>query len=810
MVNTGILEYKDTDNLLTKVIWSTESAETIAFKQRVAEGKGTMEAPECLDTVSRTYCGTDKPLSIKWNGDRYTTTAPSSATIRLLINNAEDRAFLEPIFNGGYTVTVYKEDRTSGAMQAFWRGQLTPSLGIEAYKQYPYSLNLNANDGIKLAEDRQFLMIDFPEPWPVKESVLGVIVKYINLNLYPKENFILNVAIRVNIAGEQTALEDIYVDPRVFMEDDTDEYIAFDKVIESLLGPLNLQLVQWKGEWWLLALDAQWDEGTVTYTRYEIANNILISSRYRSHQLGILDLYLQDKPAIAGDREVTARAQIDFIPPWQTVIINQEFQVNTNILPFANRTGNFYYGHVAEGASTMTALEFKDSSISVPPVVNNLRHWTGTAPNAPRPGNTVSGNYAPYKFNAGQLWMQNVKEVSDPENDPPEADTPAITYETDISEDMKFSRFTFNLDTLPTYKGVINATDNKFAIKKWIRITYTRPSGEKFYFWNRWYEEDKYDGWHGDVKFYRYDYKELSINARMVADIETGGNFKVDIYLPRDEHAYGERFGVLFYNLSLGIVSATFQDKFVWENPFDAERRARIRKGLAIVGSIFSPVPSTTAIHLIRDNRIRKEENNKAAGNPLIRENKQASDFPWTDEIKIDINPKGTENLSLDYIWGLDIPLVLSYHELHLSSPYDIDGDHIAEFSKDGEDGTASLLDWKAKSFINENMEYTSALSGTYKSDNISPLQLINDFEGRVYKFTKGTWHDKIGFWDTTFTEFKELRNIPGQPYKCDFSPYDFNNDFCTFVDDPQLYAFETRIRDDGGTMEARECVITI
>ena len=791
MVNTGILEYKDTDNLLTRVIWTADDVQSTNFRNRVLADGGIIESLDCIAKNERSYCGSDNPLSIRWKGDRYTTTAPSSATIRLLINDDEDRAHLEPIFNGGYTVTVYKDSKV------FWKGQVTPTLGIEQYKQYPYYLNLNCNDGIKEAEDRQFLMIDFASPWPNKVSVLELIGRYINLNLYPRDIFVLNVASRLYTDNIYTALEDIYIDPRVFMEDDKDEYIGFDDVLDSLLGPLNLQLVQWKGEWWLLSLDAQWDAGKVLYRSYGIASNEFHLIGDFTKQLGILDLYKQDLKRL--DREVEENAQIDFIPPWQTVTITQDFQINSNILPFMNRTGSFYYGHIDEGNTTTTQLEFDKGPFIVPPQSNHLRYWDGDLGTAPRIGNTIGGaDFAPYKFNAGSLWLNSIK-AGDPKKE--------VEFEYIVPNTLLFDRITFNLNTTSTYKGVPNHSklQGKYAIKKYLEIIYTdKDTGISYWYWKNEDESDPFDGWSPDRHWYRWDYDELTLDIPLPDDRQFyGGTFKLIIVSPDDEHAYGNDYGVLYDNLQLGIVSSLFNDVFVYEGRYErvlprsaVSSNSTPNNRVARVSGPFDEDP--------KEDRPR----NTGAGNTSIPLYRTSDNFNWEDEIRVDINPNGKESLQLKYVWGLDIPEIDSYHELHLSSPYDLDGNHIVEFNKAGEDVTRPLLDWKARVFINENMEYTSALSGTYKSDNISPLQLINDFEGRVYKFTSGTWHDKQGFWDTTFTEFKALKNIPGEPYKCDFSPYDFNNDFCTFIDDPLIHNFIARVEDDGGTIESVGCLI--
>ncbi len=807
MANIGRLEYKDSDNLTTRIEWTGPSIEDAIFDsymKRVQAAKGEVVSSDCWiagisgESTYREYCGTDDPLSVKWAGNRYSVTAPSSATIRLLIQDNEDRTFLEQIFNGGYTVIIVKEDATSGDLKWFWKGRLTESLGIEEYRQYPYQLNLNANDAIKYSEKMQFLMTDFPEPEQTF-SVLALMVRYLNI-ISTTDVFYINVAARIRINIGET-LDTILVDPKVFMDTDKDEYIPFDDVLESLLGPLHLQLIQWKAEWWIIALDAQWDKGSITYDRYRVTGKEYSSvSSGNINELGILDLYEQNKPSYVGDREVKENAHIDFIPSWSTVFIEQDFQINTNILPVAaNRTGNFYHGHVPDGEVDFVPLEFNTDIIRDVP--GNLRNWLDY-------GLTVNTYYN--KYNAGYIWVNTVK--SGYERD-------EVIAKKLINDNLRFDKFTFNLHSIPTYKNIPNTMEGEFTPKRNIVIKYTTKEGQLYYFHRNENEDNPFDGWHkfvspDDYRRYVYDYADVNIEALM-PDKESfyGGIFEVQILNSDDEHGYGSDYGMLYNQLQLGIVSTQFVDNFVWEDDEKDRKRRRMKQFMFVAGAFTGDIGMqigigtvTIAEQLLYDYNAKKYPQVGAA---TLQEKSKPIDFNWEDEIKIDINPKSRDDLKLSYRWGLMLPSIESFKEIHISSAYyGVNNTIVEYFRKDGVDQPTyrTLLDWKAQTFINENTDYTTVLSGTYKSDNISPLQLVNDFEGRVYKFTSGTWNDKQGFWGCSFTEFKALVNLPDRPAKCDYSPYDYNDDYCKEFASGAAKDYNERVITAGGIVTSLTC----
>jgi hypothetical protein len=271
-------------------------------------------------------------------------------------------------------------------------------------------------------------------------------------------------------------------------------------------------------------------------------------------------------------------------------------------------------------------------------------------------------------------------------------------------------------------------------------------------------------------------------------DIFQGGMFTFKIYEAYDEHAYGSDFGMLYNNLTFGIVSSLFEDKFVWEAP--DKRDENIKLWFIAVSASFggSAIPQTVDVYKERRSRKYKQVGEPKAVRSVV------GDFLWEDTIIVDINPKGLSSYELTYLWGLHIDGVESYHELHLSSAYADTGLAIGVLSKAGETGTAPMLIWKSRTYINENTEYTNQLSGTYRSMNISPLRLINDYEGNIYRLNNGTWQDKRGYWKAVFTQFKALKNLPSLPVKCDYSPYDYNDDYCKEFTSGYVASYVNRI----------------
>lgn len=427
--------------------------------------------------------------------------------------------------------------------------------------------------------------------------------------------------------------------------------------------------------------------------------------------LGILDLYYEPRTPVDVDREINANANISFLPPWQTVNIEQEFQKNTCILPaFANRGGNFYRGSADENGD-FVELEFEQFS-TIPPQSGYLRHWDDYGLIVTQYPNRDNAGYAALDLKGRYAPDELYNSIS--------VDTTDIV----ASNGVQGFKLSFNTST------IINAWINELegidhpGYQDWaqfeIEIKYNYD-GTDFWYWRN---DGEFDGFSDSFHLYVLDNEPWNFDIVFpksgVNVIEPGGTLTISMYRPRSPMNYCEGY-FLINNFQLSTYNAD------WES------------------------------------------------------------IDYKDNIKVDINPDGTVVRNYNYIWGLMVLGLESDQQIHLSSPYDNTNAVIEQFKKRGEEVdelepyTNPLLEWKSRSFINENTEYTASLSGEYKSDLISPLQLINDYEGRVYKFTKGTWDDKRGYWKTDFTEAKFVKNLPTGSIsyeKGDFNPVEYNDDF--------------------------------
>ncbi|RLF66360.1 MAG: hypothetical protein DRN30_02305, partial [Thermoplasmata archaeon] len=357
----GRLSYQDNNDKRTTVVWENAAIAyaVTEYINRVEGEQGIIEGELCLadkmfSDITTEYCGAGNPLSIKWAGERYDVTKPSSASIRLLIQNATEKASIDYILDEPYTVAVYKED-SEGNNILFWRGQLTTDVYSESYSQFPYALTLNANDALKMSEDNQFLMTDFNDNVSVYgESLLSILIKYIRIALKPNVTFdlyVTNTGLLPDVDGTSVALWTLMIDPRVFMYEDKDEYLPFKDMLNLLLDPLDLQLFQWEGSWWLMSQDFQWNDGDVSAYKFKVTPNTYYGDgSYTPDVDGIVNLYNGDED----NREVRENSSVSYLPAWNKTEITSLYQANRDALDmFNNRGGNFYNG------ITGSTLEFE-------------------------------------------------------------------------------------------------------------------------------------------------------------------------------------------------------------------------------------------------------------------------------------------------------------------------------------------------------------------------------------------------------------------------------------------------------------------
>ena len=150
------------------------------------------------------------------------------------------------------------------------------------------------------------------------------------------------------------------------------------------------------------------------------------------------------------------------------------------------------------------------------------------------------------------------------------------------------------------------------------------------------------------------------------------------------------------------------------------------------------------------------------------------------------INPLGETPIEKrSYIWGITHSSFNNKWHYHLSAPYSVtDGRPLQQewYSQGSPAGVRTMTEWLLDHWQEDNYNYSAQLSIQIQNFNLTPLNLIRDFEGRIYVFTSGTLHDKSGNWENVYDEAKWIRNVPGIPVKCDFETQAYNNDFCFFI----------------------------
>ena len=687
------------------------------------------------------FCGTGDPLTIKWSGERHGTTMPSSASIRLVVETLAQRQQLEDIFNGGYVCEV----RKGGTL--FWSGKVTPTLGRADYRAYPYVMELNANDGIADAKKKRLLAIDYPIPYTVSSqvSVLDMVAKIIEKTFTPNDNYTLFVSMQLyNSVNSTRALENTYLDPLVFMDEDTDSYINISDILESLLGPFGIKLFQWKNNWYLISGDAQWDQGNITLDSYGVASGVVTFNSTSTQKLGIIDMYdcqFQDDYQIGND------TSIEFLAPWLNVKITQEFQTNNNIFPaFANRGGNFYSGH------DNTILE-----LDPVPTAERLKHWN-------KSGLIVTTYPGLDMKNEGSIGIP-VTQVDD------ERPTEQASVSFTIDSSLQFNKFFMSFDTIQSFNDE-PVTWGGVGIKRvfYIRYVGRKVSGgsDTWTFWRnnpaQVNDPDAFDGWTTQSRYYKFDHSDqVSVESNM-PDISMfqGGTFTFIIKNCYDTN-FNETNGykVFFKNFNFGIVASQF--KLV--PPQERVKKWYQREWVPILAEgLLSPMPTGvwTAKAAI-DRRRQKKADERIGG---VRVNRyRVNDINWDDTIYVDINPKGVHSPTYKYRWGLYIPGITNYHEWHLSAAYDLNGDPIDKWQQLWNNASPKdLMTLKSEHIIRDTIEYTTKLSGSWVGSRLTPLQIIHDFEGRYYSMESGTWNDKPGYWGADYIEFKNIHSKPTDP----------------------------------------------
>lgn len=333
-------------------------------------------------------CSQDPILTLTFFNEEDTTIKGSDVMINVMIKNVDDHnTILELFESNDWYVKVIKDG------DDYWIGKLQTDFYVEEYKNYPYIITLNASDQLGDFKDVQFLMTDFNIPMDYDDpdysllDFFGIALNIEGLNSTPSRPLSprhLRIANGRKITiGESNTFSKIFINPLIFMED-KDEYISIADAIDLVLIPLNMELRQWYGSWWIINKDIMDGTFQLNYDKCDLGWNTI------SYDFNYTGTYIPIKPYIDDDtQQVKSDAQMEYLQPKKSLKLKSTYIKNENILPFCNRSGSFYSG--VDGKP----LEFDESG-------TELRYfgeeYIGT-------GSAVYLNEYEWSKNAGYLRM---------------------------------------------------------------------------------------------------------------------------------------------------------------------------------------------------------------------------------------------------------------------------------------------------------------------------------------------------------------------------------------------------------------------
>ena len=242
------------------------SSDKVLMKlEKVTGGTGT-------ETI---FCGSGTPARIKWTGGRYDNVRPSTLSFELIVEDKAQEEELQELLEGGWYVRIDTPYR--------WYGKLMPRFFSEPYAQYPYTVKLTAVDQLKMTNMVRPVLEDFNNPMDRSKppyTLMDIIVKAIyNRYAYPGgynipyvNRIYVSSQIYAGTTPNNTILSETYADITNWM--DKDHFTDYWTIVNDILKPLQLQLFQFQGYWWVMSFDAHWDGSvpTTEFARYDITS----------------------------------------------------------------------------------------------------------------------------------------------------------------------------------------------------------------------------------------------------------------------------------------------------------------------------------------------------------------------------------------------------------------------------------------------------------------------------------------------------------------------------------------------------------
>ncbi len=294
------------------------------------------------------------PLVTKLNGKTiHDIIKGSDITFNIMIQDATDETHLLKLLDETYYVNVAKggTDR--------WYGQLFPRFFNQVYNTFPYQVSLTANDRIGGLKEEDNYMIDYPEPgnYRMIDIITIILASFDDGTFYAHAPSEVRICTPLYYISVDRIFESVYLDPRTFMSED-DQYINKYELLENLLKPFGMYILQRKGIWYIIDPEAYTVDGTtLRYTYYTFPSGLGVFGGISSENI-LVDLFANK----TDNKLVNSTAFKSYTKPVSKLRINKSYQPRLMVLDVnANRSGNFYDG---EGG---IELEFDSDG--------DLRHW---------------------------------------------------------------------------------------------------------------------------------------------------------------------------------------------------------------------------------------------------------------------------------------------------------------------------------------------------------------------------------------------------------------------------------------------------
>ena len=622
-----------------------------------------------LSSYEFTAAGT--PMVLKHNAtDFRQLLRGSDISFNLLIKDSTDESHLLKLLEDTYYV-FYTKNGTDR-----WYGQLFPRFFNTVYNTYPYEVQLTANDRLGLIKEETQYMIDFPEPTNYQAGfILGKILDSFRdgTTFYQHAPDTLRVCTPLYQTTQDRLLEEVYLDPRVFMDED-DQYLNKYEMLENLLKIWDMYLFQYKGTWYLVDLDAYLVDGlNLRYTEYTFSGGTLSYVGVSTESVYV-DLFANK----TDNKLINSTAFKSYSRPVSKLSINEKYVPRLNVFDVdANRSGNFYEGENG------IELEFDSSG--------DLRNWTDE--------DTYALFSPPHTHILNDGWLK-----------------------------------------MPTVGGGLTPRPWKKKVKVLDLTT------------------QKFQGLRISGSFYKTGTENLNFIFKL--KLETSGPTTSSTYWlnspTEDTYVWATTDSFFTHKGGLGHTSMLVD--------MALPQFTEIQTSVTLTLHLYPPIyTQPDVLYLLKNLQVQCINGAMdSINNTIVNEYTVASDVVRNE-------------VSEDFIWGIGWNSFpgngIDYgKDLNLSRILNSSGDSIIEFNSTlGYIKYNAIVLWKNK-FIRYNSTPREILNGDVRSfDVVSPISIVEDYEGNKYVMINGSLDDKRGVWTGQWINVIEASGDYNEDYNDDY-----------------------------------------